>query len=237
MLSKFSKNTSEKNVRVHFSETSTQDKKNNHTGTKQAKIGPCNNYCGQGKHCDCSGAADKTHLHPPSADTTLSTSSPPTVSSPQDHLPDAAWEYPTPNVTRHSVSESTTSSFPASIPDTPSASFPSSFPDTPPSTSSTDSSQEDSQAPYTYHEMSRLAEAASVPQTPEDEEVSNITGNDVAGPFTYAEILRRKSPATPTAMNVSPLPNTTDSKAKRSAVEKWMAEKNTADQMEKLSNL
>jgi hypothetical protein len=84
--------------------------------------------------------------------------------------------------------------------------------------------------------MSKLSEAC---MSSSDSSPSGSETRDDTGRFTYAEVLRRPSPPplnnhltiTPSAFNDP------DYKQRRSTVEKWMKEKNTPDQLNKLSNL
>ena len=123
-----------------------------------------------------------------------------------------------------------TSSVSGLLPD-PSRSPPT--PDT--SDSSSSPSKEDSKnyAPYTFHEMSKLSEAcmSSGSSSPSGGETRADTGR-----FTYAEVLQRQSP--PAHVTITPSAfNEPDYKQKRSTVERWMREKNTPEQLKKLSNL
>ena len=203
---------------------------------KQTKQGGRYNNLGNGICCNCAGQSDAEN-NSSVAQTKSELANSPAVSS-KSFSPCASgvWETLPPNPgPNKSVSFSGSS---AGLP-TPSVS--SSFPDTsrsPPTPDTGDSrstgSKEDCEnyAPYTFHEMSKLADAnmSLSSSSPSEGETRDETGRT-----TYADVLRRTSPP---HLTITPAaPNDSHNRHKRSSVEKWMKEKNTPDHLNKLSNL
>ena len=104
----------------------------------------------------------------------------------------------------------------------------------PPSSAASDSSSSTEYAPLTYHEMSKLSTEDANMSTS-----SSSSGEDVTGSASYSDVLQR-SPLPASTSQISKGPAHTSAEGlrnKRASVEQWMNERNTPNQLKKLSNL